>query len=101
VLSNILVDSALFYYMTGTRSNWNMKLSHVDALTVAVGTLTTAGTAGITPRSETARAIMLGQMAADFVAVTILVAIVLQRVASKAVVVNAGQADVVDRDASV
>jgi hypothetical protein len=78
----LIFDAAIVYYSIGARGNWNMKLSHVDAMLVSVGTLTTAGTGGISPRSELARGLMLGQMVADFVVVTVAVGFVLQRVVS-------------------
>ncbi len=82
VLSLLVASAAITYYSIGTRSNWNMELSHLDALVVSIGTLTTVGTAGISPRSELARGIILGQMVADFVVVTVAVGFVLQRVIS-------------------
>lgn len=82
MLSLVLVDAAIAYYSIGGGANWNMKLSHVDAMLVSVGTLTTAGTAGITPRSEIARGLLVGQMVVDFAVVTIVVGLVLQRLAN-------------------
>jgi hypothetical protein len=70
---------ATFYLSYGTRTNWNMRLTHLDALMVALGTLTTAGTGDIQPRSETARTLLTGQMAIDLVVVTVMSAFVLNR----------------------
>ena len=83
VLSSVLFNASLFYYSTGTRANWNMRLSHLDAFFVAVGTLTTGGASGIIPLSETARSIMLCQMVADFVVVTFVIGAMVQRLSAR------------------
>jgi hypothetical protein len=83
LLSQLLVTASITYYSIGVPRNWNMRLSHVDAMLVSVGTLTTAGTADITPSSELARRLLLGQMVIDFLVVTIVIGIVLQRLANR------------------
>jgi len=77
VVLAVLQVFAIAYYGIGTRSNWNMRLSHLDAVLVSVGTLTTAGTGGITPKSELARGLLVSQMVADFVVVTLLIGLIL------------------------
>jgi hypothetical protein len=83
MLSLVLVNASIVYYSIGGRHNWNVRLSHVNALLVSVGTLTTAGTAGITPRSELARGLLVGQMVIDFAVVTVVIGLVLQRLATR------------------
>jgi len=71
------------YYNTADGRNWSVHLSHVDALLLSMGTLTTAGTGDITPRSELARGLLSIQMAIDLGVVTIMVAVVLNRLANR------------------
>lgn len=68
------------YYLLGSPQHWNMPLSHVDAIYVTVGTLTTAGTTGIFARGALTRSVLTGQMALDLLVVTVLLALVLHRV---------------------
>jgi len=72
------------YYLLGSPQHWNVALSHVDAVYVAAGTLTTAGTTGISARGDLTRGILIGQMALDLLVVTVLLALVLYRVTQAA-----------------
>lgn len=75
----VLVDFATFYWVMGTRQNWNMRLSHWDALFVAVGTLTTAGMGDIQPRSGFARRLLTLQMGFDLVVFTAIAGLVVYK----------------------
>ena len=68
------------YYLLGSPHHWNTPLSHVDAIYVAVGTLTTAGTTGISAKGDLMRGVLIGQMVLDLLVVTVLLALVLHRV---------------------
>ncbi|MDP9294013.1 MAG: hypothetical protein M3O90_06255 [Actinomycetota bacterium] len=56
------------YLTHGSEEEWGIHLSRVDALLVAIGTLTTAGTNGVTPRSEVVRELITLQMTVDIAA---------------------------------
>lgn len=71
------------YFDIGTSQNWNVPLSHLDALFVTVGTLTTAGTGNIVAVSEEARGFMLIQMAIDFTVVAVVVSLLLTRMSGQ------------------
>lgn len=60
------VFASLYYFLIGMAGNFNVPLSHVDAVFVALGTLSTAGTGGITAHSEVARGLLTVQMFVDF-----------------------------------
>lgn len=76
----IALGFAYVYFYAGSRSNFRPDLNHVDAIYVAVGTLTTAGISGITPISGTARAVMTVQMVVDVVLLVGGVTLVLAKV---------------------
>jgi hypothetical protein len=78
-ISAVLVGFTFEYYAVGGTDNWSQGLDHVDAIYVAVGTLTTAGTGGINAKSDAAHLIQIGQMVADIVVITIMGALVLHR----------------------
>jgi hypothetical protein len=85
VINNLAILIGLFafaYWNAGTRGNWNMRLSHLDALYVAVGTLTTAGTGAIQAQSELARTLLTAQMVVDIVAFTLVTGILVTRLSS-------------------
>ncbi len=75
----LVVDFAGFYWQFGTTENFNVSLSHLDALYFAVGTLSTAGTGSITPQSQLARGLVTIQMVLDFVLVAIAIGIAVGR----------------------
>ena len=58
VLTLIVGDFALFYWEAGKASNWGEALSKLDAVYVALGTLTTAGTGEIVARTQEARGLI-------------------------------------------
>jgi hypothetical protein len=78
-LSVLVADFAFIYWRSGTAANWGMPLSHLDALFLAVGTLTTAGAAGIVPHTEWARGMLAIQMVVDIVSVTLVTGLVISR----------------------
>lgn len=66
----VVFASAYFYFggphnFTTTPASHSGRLSHLDAVSLAVGTLTTAGSA-VTPRSQWARALVIIQELTDF-----------------------------------
>jgi len=70
------------YVSYGTTRDWSSHLSRLDALMVSLGNFSTAGTAGITPRSELARALITSQYALDLVAGVVVVGLLVARLAS-------------------
>jgi hypothetical protein len=62
-----------------THPPWNQSLSHVDALFVAFGTLTTAGMSGIEAKNELTHGLVLAQLIADLALITVMFAVVLPR----------------------
>jgi Ion channel len=78
-LSVLIADFAFIYWRGGTRANWGMPLSHIDALFLTIGTLTTAGTGGIAPHTEWARGMLTIQMTVDIVSVTLITGLVIAR----------------------
>lgn len=83
ILLLILADFAGFYWSSGTSKNWNMALSHWDALFVATGTLTTAGAPGIEPRSDFARRLLTMQMGIDLVVFTLVAGVVVYKLTAR------------------
>jgi hypothetical protein len=67
------------YYEYGTTHNWTSQLSHLDALFVAVGTLTTGGTGDLQPQSELARGLLLAEMVTAILVFTTMVTVVIHR----------------------
>jgi hypothetical protein len=57
---------SVLYWQYGSRANFNIPLSHLDAVYFTLGTLSTAGTGNIVAIRETSRAIQLVQMGVDF-----------------------------------
>lgn len=70
---------AVLYYRFGADGDWNIRLSHLDALFVAAGTLTAGGIGDIEPKSELARGLLLGELGVGIVAFTVIVAVVIER----------------------
>jgi hypothetical protein len=68
------------YYLLGSPHHWSKELSHVDAIYVTVGTLTTAGSAGISASDDLTRGILIGQMVLDLLGVTVSLALILSLV---------------------
>lgn len=70
---------ANIYWAIGTKVNFGVELSRIDALYFSLGTLTTAGTGTIAPTSGLARGFVSVQMVLDFVFVATAVTIVIAR----------------------
>jgi hypothetical protein len=75
---------SVLYYHYGTARNWSASLSHWDAVYVALGTLTTAGTGNIYAKSEFARRVLSMQMLVDVVVITLLAGVVVYRLTERA-----------------
>lgn len=77
--STLLVNFTAMYWSLGGKAGhgFNERLTHLDALYYAVGTLTTAGTGSITALSTRARTYATVQMGLDFVLVAITLAVIL------------------------
>lgn len=75
----ITVEFAMLYWTIGTKANFTVELSRVDAIYFALGTLTTAGTGSIAPTSDLARALVSGQMVVDLVFVAGVLTIAITR----------------------
>ncbi len=63
---------ASLYLGSGSPDDWSRRLSQLDAVTLAMGTFTTAGTYGVTPMSETARGLVTLQMGVDVIATVVI-----------------------------
>jgi len=63
---------ASLYLGSGSPNDWSRRLSQLDAVTLALGTFTTAGTFGVTPVSQTARGLVTLQMGIDLVATLVI-----------------------------
>jgi hypothetical protein len=68
------------YLVYGSKEDWSIRLTRVDALLVAVGTLATTGTNGIEPVSETSRGLLTLQMSIDIVLGVVLFALLAARI---------------------
>lgn len=79
IVSLVLQEFTFTYYNIGTDANFSKALSRLDALYVALGNMTTAGTGNIYPISEEARAWVSGQYFADIIVFTALVSALLYR----------------------
>ena len=76
-----VADFSTYCLVHGTPNNWGMRLSHIDALLVTLGTLTTAGTSGLTAHSELARRVLVVEMAVQLTVVGALLGLVVARLA--------------------
>jgi hypothetical protein len=70
---------ATLYWQSGTKSNFTVALTHLDAVYFALGTLSTAGTGSVSATSQTARLIVSAQMALDLVLLLFAAGIVVAR----------------------
>jgi hypothetical protein len=70
------------YWSYGTSSNFNVPLTHFDALYFALGTLSTAGTGTINATSELARGLQAAQMTLDLALVVFALGLVVARFTS-------------------
>jgi hypothetical protein len=78
----IIQDFTLVYFNIGTVANFSRPLTRLDALYVALGNFTTAGTGNISPISEEARAWVICQYSIDVALLTGLVSFLLWRVSA-------------------
>jgi len=78
----VVINFSYLYWNYGSRANFNIDLSRLDAIYFALGTLSTAGTGNITAISETARGLQSLQMALDLGLVLFAVGLVLGRFSS-------------------
>jgi hypothetical protein len=74
---------ATCYLAYGTRANWSIQLSRLDALLVALGTFTTAGTSGITPHTEFARSFVTAQLCVGIIATVMVFGLLASRLANR------------------
>jgi hypothetical protein len=79
----LVVDFSIWYASIGTPANWTPRLTRFDGLAIALGTLTTAGAPGITPRSELARQIVTVQLVVDILAAIVLFGLLVGRLAGR------------------
>ena len=86
-LANAFLETVVifagFYWHFGTRGNFNVTLSHIDALYFTLGTLTTAGTGSIVPDSQLIRSLASVQMILDLLLVTGAAALAISRLAER------------------
>jgi hypothetical protein len=81
-VSQLLGAFSYLYWSFGSRANFNMILTHLDAVYFTLGTLTTAGTGSIAATSEAARYIQSLQMLLDLGLMVFAVGIVISRFSS-------------------
>ena len=82
---------SLIYFDLGSKQLWSPgDLSHVSTMFVTSGTIVTAGFAGIEPKSDWVRGLLVVQMVVDIVLVASVGAIALQRYSSPS---NLGHSD--------
>src|SRR5262249_46596857 len=74
---------SIWYLGRGGSDDWNIPLTRLDALLVALGTFTTAGTSGITPRSEYARGLVTTQLAVGVFAAIVVFGLLVARLAAR------------------
>ena len=79
----LIGDFSYFYWNIGLNHNWSIPLSHLDAIYVAVGVLTTAGANGINAISEPAKSYLLLQNIIDFSLFTTLFGLTIRRFSRK------------------
>jgi hypothetical protein len=73
---------SVLYWNYGSRSNFNIQLTHWDAVYFTIGTLSTAGTGNIVATSEVTREIQGLQMLLDLGFLLVAVTLVINRFAS-------------------
>jgi hypothetical protein len=74
---------SIWYLAHGGPADWNVPLTRLDSLMVALGTFTTAGSGGITPQSEFARGLVTTQMGVDVLAAVVLFGLLVARLAAR------------------
>jgi hypothetical protein len=94
LLALLFFGFSLIYYDLGSKELWSPNdLSHVSAMFVTMGTIVTAGFAGIEPKSDWVRGLLVLQMIVDIVLVATLGTLVLQRYSEGPSPSNLGQSD--------
>ena len=73
---------AVIYWNYGTSKNFNVPLTHLDAIYFTIGTLSTAGTGNLVATSEFARGLQCLQMVLDLGFLLVAVTLVVTRLAS-------------------
>jgi hypothetical protein len=85
---------SLIYYYLGSKQLWSPNdLSHVSTMFVTMGTIVTAGLAGIEPKSDWIRALLVLQMIVDVVLVATVGSLALQRYSEGPSPPNFGESD--------
>jgi hypothetical protein len=79
MLSSLLITFAQVYYNYGGDGAFTQRLTHLDAVYIAVGIFTTAGTGTLAPLSQQMRLAQTIQMLVGFVFVAIAIGMALQR----------------------
>jgi hypothetical protein len=74
---------SIWYVSYGSATNWSPRLTRLDGLGLTLGTLTTAGAPGITPRTDLARSIITVQLVVDILAAIVLFGLFVGRLASR------------------
>jgi hypothetical protein len=80
-LSLLVGQFSIWYAAYGTAKNWGAPLSRLDGLLIALGTLTTAGSFGITPRTDAARGLVTAQLGVDVIASVVIFGLFVARLA--------------------
>ena len=94
LLALLFFGFSLIYYDLGSKQLWSPDdLSHVSALFVTMGTIVTAGFAGIEPKSDWIRGLLVLQMIVDIVLVASVGSIALQSYTEGPSPSNSGQPD--------
>jgi hypothetical protein len=85
---------SLIYYYLGSKQPWSPNdLLHISAMFVTMGTIVTAGFAGIEPKSDWVRLLLVLQMIVDIVLVASVGGMALQRYSERPSPSNLGQSD--------
>jgi hypothetical protein len=79
-LVNIVTWFTFAYHSVGKDNNFSGKLTHLDALYFALGTLTTAGTGSVAPTSSLSRGLVSVQMIVDLIFLAGIVVIATQKI---------------------
>jgi hypothetical protein len=79
----LIGEFSVWYLSYGGPENWSPRLTRLDAVGITLGTLTTAGAPGITPRTDLARSLITIQLVVDILAVIVLFGLFAARLASR------------------
>jgi len=81
----LIASFSYIYWSNGTLANFNMKLTHLDAIYFTLGTLSTAGTGNITAMTETVRGLQTLQMVLGLGLVLFAVGMAMNRLSSASI----------------